>query len=194
MDMAGQPDFLPVSRHQRHRIPTWITVCVIFVTALFMIIISIQSLPKFRDRWLDLGCGQRTPVSFNATFQGDSDEVWRRLVPENGGLIDTHSTYFRDHHHGIKAPKAFDLVGISMFHQLHCLQLVRKSIKQMLRKTKDATESHQQEHTLHGHEEFNPHSNRMGIQDDHLLHCLDYIAQVNSFYLFTVFEEDIETI
>jgi len=62
-----------------------------------------------------------------------------------------------------------DYYGVSMYHQLHCLKMLRDKI--------EGKGSGHEHHGSHGHE-------RRVIDDqvtpDHLIHCLDYISQVSS--------------
>ncbi|KAI1339887.1 hypothetical protein F5Y15DRAFT_382414 [Xylariaceae sp. FL0016] len=58
--------------------------------------------------------------------------------------------------------------GISMFHQLHCLQLMRLELQAARNQSRAKVSSH---HRGHNH-------NSMGEEEDfHVLHCFDYLRQ-----------------
>lgn len=58
-----------------------------------------------------------------------------------------------------------DLYGVSMYHQLHCLEAIRSSVTGL-------RSSH-----VHGGDG----DGEIAHQADHLLHCIDYISQVSCF-------------
>jgi hypothetical protein len=102
-----------------------------------------------------------TVVAFeeHAEYQNMShaaDAIWRDLLTPNGGFLmkEDREGVIRKH-------------GISMFHQLHCLQMIREAI-QRLQNLEDKENEGEYMHEKHS------------LNDDaHLLHCLDYLRQVN---------------
>lgn len=69
------------------------------------------------------------------------------------------------------APARRRRFGVSMFHQLHCLELLRGRI--MGNNESEAHSHHHHENPLES--QISPH-----YQDKHLQHCLDYLAQVST--------------
>lgn len=59
-----------------------------------------------------------------------------------------------------------ELYGISMYHQLHCLEALRDAITNP-------------DHRSHDHGD----TAKVGKQTDHLVHCIDYISQVRSVFV-----------
>lgn len=90
-----------------------------------------------------------------------SDSLWNNILTPNGGFLisfDEKSTSIRH--------------GIGMFHQLHCLQLLRVSLQSHMQDylNTDAGNTNQSrriDHTEH-------------VESKHLTHCLDYLQQVRS--------------
>lgn len=82
-----------------------------------------------------------------------NDKYWADLLPQNGGFLALKNSEG-------KAP------GIAMFHQLHCLQMIRSGMQSLLKG--NGTQVGQIHH----------HPNALGGIDDHILHCFDYIRQV----------------
>lgn len=81
-----------------------------------------------------------------------SDKYWADLLPRNGGFLAPENT-------GKRAP------GIAMFHQLHCLQMIRSSMQSLLGKNNTEARG------MHHHDAHD-------AIDEHVLHCFDYIRQV----------------
>ena len=100
------------------------------------------------------------------------DDLWDDLVSPNGGFILTLGEGDDDDGNS----KTVHKNGISMFHQLHCLTLLRGAIQRMV----------DQNHTMSGQQQHgggNQHSSEHWSQD-HYLHCFDYLRQVCPFLLF----------
>ena len=86
------------------------------------------------------------------------DDAWAGILPANGGFLryrlDNGTSHFS---------------GVTMFHQLHCLQILRSTLV-ALEQGKPA-----------GHE-HNPHSADHSVDPHfHWVHCLDYLRQVRGF-------------
>ncbi|KAK5108180.1 hypothetical protein LTR62_008711 [Meristemomyces frigidus] len=73
------------------------------------------------------------------------DELWSNIIPDNGGFV-----FHRVH------DKLGYKTGISMFHQLHCLQMIRMAIQKLQNGTVESGDMHSQTHWVH---------------------CLDYLVQ-----------------
>ena len=87
------------------------------------------------------------------SFSNERDHLWEGLLTPNGGFLvqDTE---------GIKHN-----VGISMFHQLHCLQAIRTQMQALLPNASNHASAHGGEHDVH-----------------HVGHCFDYLRQVGKFH------------
>lgn len=90
---------------------------------------------------------------WNMGQQGD--DAWAGTIPANGGFLrfrlDNGTAHFS---------------GVTMFHQLHCLQILRSTLV-ALELGKPASHDH------------NPHSADHSVDPQlHWVHCLDYLRQV----------------
>ncbi|KAI8626642.1 hypothetical protein F5Y19DRAFT_216915 [Xylariaceae sp. FL1651] len=90
------------------------------------------------------------------------DTLWNELVPENGGF------YPEQDSNGKVVAK-----GLSMFHQLHCLAMIRISLQRAMgfinnTDVMSASHAHHHDHPDSSIEE----------ETEHVLHCFDYIRQV----------------
>lgn len=73
--------------------------------------------------------------------------------------LTTVSPYLRVSSDGVNV----ELYGISMYHQLHCLQSLREAI------------------TKNGDHQHSEHKRREAGREEHLVHCIDYISQVSAY-------------
>jgi Mycotoxin biosynthesis protein UstYa len=95
--------------------------------------------------------------SNNVAYQNlshEHDPLWRDLVTPNGGF------FFET-----AADGEIEAYGISMFHQLHCLAMIRTSVQEV--RGRSASTGTIKDRYGDG-----------GMDVAHLLHCLDYIRQV----------------
>lgn len=111
--------------------------------------------------------GERNiPRTFSPNSESESSSLLKESkdIPNQGFLILREAT----------APARAHRFGVSMFHQLHCLELLRGRIA-----GNNESEIHHHNHHDHDHaiESQLPSQN---YQDDHVQHCLDYLAQVNT--------------
>ena len=60
--------------------------------------------------------------------------------------------------------------GVSMFHQLHCVMMLRDRLI--------GGGGHKMHHHARDSNAGNQSEDQPGTEEDHLVHCLDYIAQV----------------
>ncbi|KAK9771972.1 hypothetical protein AB5N19_06973 [Seiridium cardinale] len=93
----------------------------------------------------------------------DFDSLWADLLPPNGGFI------LRPDKNGVNRKH-----GISMFHQLHCLGMMRDAVQDMTERLtaaeKPGPHGHAEKRGSHGLHDPLAH-------DDHWLHCFDYLRQ-----------------
>jgi Mycotoxin biosynthesis protein UstYa len=108
---------------------------------------------------------------FNSTpeyesFDRSKDHLWEELLSSNGGFLVREMN-------GEK-----HLFGITMFHQLHCLQMIRMAIQNLT--LGPSTNSSHNGHSLkirHGEPgEMDKEMDENGPQ--HWQHCFDYLRQV----------------
>lgn len=76
-------------------------------------------------------------------------------------------------------------VGVSMFHQLHCLGMIRGALQGAMRELEELVEIHggAHEHNNESHHHHTPLQRRKDVHGDHhdknhFLHCFDYLRQV----------------
>jgi hypothetical protein len=87
-------------------------------------------------------------------FTAAGDTLWQAIIPDNGGLL-----VQRD---GDGRP--VEVKGVSMFHQLHCLQIIREGLRA----------------SIVGQSELVAHTGAHGghtADARHIPHCLDYLMQ-----------------
>lgn len=87
------------------------------------------------------------------------DHLWDELLTENGGFLiqeDPKERQVRKY-------------GIGMFHQLHCLQMIRGALAAATAPDEIHADG---KHAAHGGSD---------PLDDHTLHCFDYLRQVSAF-------------
>ncbi|KAK4896119.1 hypothetical protein LTR27_005976 [Elasticomyces elasticus] len=80
------------------------------------------------------------------------DEIWETLTPANGGFARLGTQQDKQH-----------AIGISMFHQLHCLKMIRDTLQDWEYNTTGI-----EKHSMHLHKDRHRHT----------LHCFDYLIQV----------------
>jgi hypothetical protein len=97
------------------------------------------------------------------TFDPSKDRLWDELFTPNGGFLSKDLNGKR---------RGF---GITMLHQLHCLQQLREAI-QILAMGSNKTASHGDLHKRHQND-ANPVSDV--IHSTHFSHCFDYLRQVS---------------
>lgn len=104
------------------------------------------------------------------------DPLWDKLLTPNGGYLTAD-----------RKTNETDKLGISMFHQLHCLAMIREEMQylvhiiEVLKENTHAPELHSQLQRRHKHggDSMNP----LNHDADHPLHCFDYLRQVRNFVL-----------
>lgn len=93
-------------------------------------------------------------------MSSEYDYLWDELLTPTGGLVDAGEgeagTY-----------------GISMFHQLHCLQMIRNAFQDLQSPTRRQRPAHH--HHVKPNDEDEAHPPEL-----HWTHCLDYLRQVGS--------------
>ena len=99
-----------------------------------------------------------TPTIFHEnypyqTWNSSADELWDAILPPNGGfIIDA-------------ADNDAPIYGIAMFHQLHCIAMFRSDFQELYARLEGRSD---------GKSRVVNH-----IDEEHTLHCLDYLRQVN---------------
>lgn len=86
------------------------------------------------------------------------DALWEGVLPSNGGFLN---------HIGPDGTQVGE--GITMFHQLHCLQLLRIGLQQKHSNGEEAVPV------------VDGHGHSVHANSEHYLHCLDYLRQVSRF-------------
>lgn len=119
----------------------------------------------------------------NATFTSldhQYDRLWDdHLIPSNGGYLTAN-----------KKTSNTDKLGISMFHQLHCLAMLREEM-QNLHEVIDAAAKGKSP-AMHDHEHQRGRRDGPVVDTDagrakhhdqkHTMHCFDYLRQVRRIY------------
>lgn len=179
-----------ISALQR-KMPPHTTVCVVVTSSLlaFTIVILYTLVPlagfvnrvatPYQGLFHELITSSR-PANFsehddyrNMSHQFDS--LWTDLLTSNGGFIYKTEKDNRKHKY-----------GISMFHQLHCLAILRGAF-QMFHETMDPHQVDLRETPAHrrGEEmQRNPNPHESHYDQDHWTHCFDYLRQVSDVYSF----------
>ncbi|ETS84405.1 hypothetical protein PFICI_02430 [Pestalotiopsis fici W106-1] len=102
----------------------------------------------------------------------EHDMLWMDLLTPNGGFVK------RPDRHGVERKN-----GISMFHQLHCLGMMREAVQSLTERLAAAeagmsssSSSHSSRRAAMGgsHGLHDPEA-----EPDHWLHCFDYLRQVS---------------
>ena len=96
-----------------------------------------------------------------------TDSAWNNLLTPNGGMLYSIDTS------GRRVGR-----GISMFHQLHCLSMVRSKLQSL-----SGPDAGSERHHSAGERHDYAH-NHHDLDNDHVLHCLDYIRQVRRWVSF----------
>jgi hypothetical protein len=115
---------------------------------------------------------------YDLTPEGDAN--WTALLPPNGGFV-SHQT--KDGN--------YEMAGLTMFHQLHCLQMIRAAIQNLQVEGKDLEadldlqengmigDMGMEHNTKNKVKRHGPH-----LDQEHWVHCLDYLMQVSIRSLF----------
>lgn len=83
-----------------------------------------------------------------------ADHLWDQVIPSNGGFFIDESI-----------PET-SLYGLAMFHQLHCVQMIRNDFQELYARLDGRSD---------GDSNVLYH-----LDESHLLHCLDYLRQVST--------------
>lgn len=147
-------------------LPAAMGVCFGSMALLTFMTLSVVKSPS-EGMSLDFGkmATKESPVMVNFTehdeykqLNHEYDAVWDGLLTPNGGFLIVKDTTDTKH-----------LYGLSMFHQLHCLAMIRSAF-QGYSKSNSELASHASHHNNGvGHDES---------EADHWLHCFDYLRQV----------------
>ncbi|KAL7941847.1 hypothetical protein V8C42DRAFT_333892 [Trichoderma barbatum] len=104
---------------------------------------------------------------FGAEQSLESDEAWDNLLPDGHGFVLVESPERYGLKQGIPTELGVDRYSVSMFHQLHCLGMLRESLFAGMqhRKPNISAEEHLDGHQLHT------------AHQQHVRHCFDYLRQ-----------------
>jgi hypothetical protein len=91
-----------------------------------------------------------------------TDHYWTDLLPPNGGFI-----HIKEENTGNRTVR-----GVSMFHQLHCLQMIRMAFQDLLGVGSEGMDMDKR----HGKAKLGEGE---GVTELHWTHCLDYLRQVS---------------
>jgi hypothetical protein len=112
---------------------------------------------------------------FDLSPAGDAN--WTALLPPNGGFV-SHQTKNGN----------YEMAGLTMFHQLHCLQMIRAAFQDSFSEGKEALDADLmskdagmgdvglEHNTKNKVKRHGPH-----LDQEHWVHCLDYLMQVSQF-------------
>lgn len=117
-----------------------------------------QAWPDNSDRVLTMNFNEHEDYK---NLSHEYDHMWDDLLPLNGGFLRKRYANGQIHGH-----------GISMFHQLHCLQIMRAAYQEMEEKVEGM------HHERREVQEEKPHMH-MHLGKGHWLHCFDYLRQVS---------------
>lgn len=96
----------------------------------------------------------------------EGDEAWDKLFPPSGGYLFLTSN---------ETSSPWEPWGISMFHSLHCLQMLRDTIQNLESRLNQSNNEHQDDqHREHSH----GGGSGAASASTHYKHCFAYIAQV----------------
>jgi len=107
----------------------------------------------------------RIPTKFEIhpeymNMASEYDYLWEALLPPSGGLVDTGKAEMR-------------VYGLTMFHQLHCLQMIRNAFQDLQPGSIRRQQTYRHHATHQNDEEAHP-------PERHWTHCLDYLRQVSA--------------
>jgi hypothetical protein len=114
---------------------------------------------------------QQRPEFFDLSEDGDGN--WTSLLPPNGGFVS----------HPSPDGPGYEMVGITMFHQLHCLQMIRGTIQDLMAgrpvgSRMDGKLDEDTKHAKHSHQYLDDFGVRKRhLDQEHWVHCLDYLMQ-----------------
>jgi hypothetical protein len=127
--------------------------------------------PGLQDEIIGLGQQGKNGIVFHELealedMSATGDEKWDDLFAGDGYL------YLK--------PKNTSLPqepwGVSMFHGLHCLQMLRSRIQELERRVSGSEPPNRQDQHGHHHDE----GDDSDVSDIHYLHCFSYLVQVRS--------------
>lgn len=99
----------------------------------------------------------------------DANPVLEDMSPENDELWSSTLTTARDGFIWVKHNETFNYqMGISMFHGLHCLKMLRAMLQSKMHQHPDATSSSE-----------NDQAETHFLHETHMPHCISYLAQVS---------------
>jgi hypothetical protein len=110
---------------------------------------------------------------FDLSPEGDAN--WTALLPPNGGFV-SHQ----------RKNGNYEMAGLTMFHQLHCLQMIRAAIQDLSEGNKELEADLDSEEDVKMGDVGMEHSTKIKqrrhgphLDQEHWVHCLDYLMQVS---------------
>jgi hypothetical protein len=131
---------------------------------------------------LHLSTTQTRPVTFQQRskyfdLSEAGDGNWTSLLPPNGGFVSSPS----------REGPGYEMVGITMFHQLHCLQMIRSTIQDLMAgRPVGSRMNERMENEMFQAKQGHPYlDDSFGVRkrhgphldQEHWVHCLDYLMQ-----------------
>ncbi|KAF2205678.1 hypothetical protein GQ43DRAFT_459753 [Delitschia confertaspora ATCC 74209] len=119
--------------------------------------------PRFPHRTVVFA---RNPI-FSDPHSPGGDAAWDSLMPTGRGFVLIENPEKYGYHRGIPTEKGVDRFSVSVFHQLHCLGMIRASYYKRNSTSQPI-----------GHMEGNvPPEILDEVHNHHIAHCFDYLRQ-----------------
>ncbi|KAF2663830.1 hypothetical protein BT63DRAFT_460952 [Microthyrium microscopicum] len=142
--------------------------------AVSLCITTIKSIYFFNDFCIDVRVVRKVfqPNDNFSIFSGNkSSEAWSSMRPAGGGFLEINKRHQRQLRlaPGIQQPYGADHYGVSVFHQLHCLEMIRNNYYNLLTGELQSTTRDQLLQLDYNSSEAYLHK--------HIDHCFDYVRQ-----------------
>ncbi|KAK4222472.1 hypothetical protein QBC38DRAFT_427227 [Podospora fimiseda] len=155
-------------RHTRIILPS-------FALIVFLLIFYFSAHSGHLEKISSLACSFYPSSASDQSFLGT--ELLQFAAPHKNGSIDHHTLLAEAHNipHGgflrVREPDGREVApyGISMYHQLHCVEMLRSYIT-------GVPHGNHQHHGRHEHHDEKPQVMDK-LDEPHMIHCLDYLAQ-----------------
>ncbi|KAF7883188.1 uncharacterized protein EAF01_011697 [Botrytis porri] len=104
---------------------------------------------------------------FAAASSPETDSAWDNLMPAGRGFILVENPEHYGLRPGLPSANGLDRYSVSVFHQLHCLGMIRESYNSVLKEVRPH---------IHGDENLS-NSAAQESEKEHTSHCFDYLRQ-----------------
>ncbi|KAF2197593.1 hypothetical protein GQ43DRAFT_199641 [Delitschia confertaspora ATCC 74209] len=152
------------------------TTCLLVISILFL---SLENIKSWSGSYTSRDTGSfspqfprkrvvfaRDPI-FSEPHSPDGDAAWDSLMPEGRGFVLVENPEKYGYHGGVPTEKGVDRFSVSVFHQLHCLGMIRASYYKRNSTTQPI-----------GHLEGDvPPEILDEVHNHHIAHCFDYLRQ-----------------